>query len=211
MPHPHPSAAQPCTPCTARPKPKTEKSCGAAQPAIRPSTALDDELADTAGTITETHETITSQRSPLPPSLVILDDAATADPAKLADLAEHAAANQCGLILLDTTGPTWPPGPSQRLLQLLGTELPWTTTLTAPATTDAVKRASAPDLDPVLTQTRRLHPSLLDDHLRATLIRAHQLQNTIDAAYRRHLDATWLRDRGRSLEPETTETGLTDN
>ncbi|MBI2693017.1 MAG: relaxase domain-containing protein [Mycobacterium nebraskense] len=158
--------------------------------------AIDDELADTAATITQAHAQITSQEWQLPPgSLVIVDDAASADPAAIADLAEHAAAKQSGLILLDTTGQTWPPQPSQRLLRLLGTELPWTTTISQAATSEVISRGSSPDLDSALTQTRHLHPALLDDHLRASLTRADQLHTTIHAAYQRHLNATWLHDR----------------
>ena len=42
-PHPHDErTARPCTPCTTPPQPPTEKSCGAAPPANRPTTALDD-------------------------------------------------------------------------------------------------------------------------------------------------------------------------
>ncbi|HSS23786.1 MAG TPA: AAA family ATPase [Mycobacterium sp.] len=172
---------------------------------------LDDELTHTAATITEAHANITSQHSQLPAgSLLIVDDAASADPNVLADLAEHAAANQSGLILLDTTSQQWPPQPSQRLLRLLGTELPWTTTLTPRTSQDVINHAAPPDLDPALTQTRRLHPTLLDDHLRASLTRADQLHTTIHAAYQRHLNATWLRHRhhDRSPEQQTPETGL---
>lgn len=87
------------------------------------------------------------------------------------------------------------PQPSQRLLGLLHTELPWTTTLGDHTPSDTAPRPSAPDLDAALTQLRRVHPALLDDQLRASLTRADQLQATIRGAYQRHLDATWLRDR----------------
>ncbi|WP_231110234.1 MobF family relaxase [Mycobacterium avium] len=159
--------------------------------------AVADELADTAANITEARTHITTRQWQLPPgALLIVEDAATADPAVLADLAEHAATTQAGLILLDTTGRrTWPPQPSQRLLGLLHTELPWTTTLGDHTPSDTAPRPSAPDLDAALTQLRRVHPALLDDQLRASLTRADQLQATIRGAYQRHLDATWLRDR----------------
>ncbi|OBJ93004.1 exonuclease V subunit alpha [Mycobacterium sp. 1245852.3] len=159
--------------------------------------AVADELADTAATITEAHTHITTKQWHLPPGgLLIVDDAATTDPAMLADLAEHAAATQSGLILLNTTRHrTGPPQPSQRLLGLLHTELPWTTTLGGHTPPETAPRPGAPDLDPALTQLRRLHPALLDDQLRAHLTRADHLHTTIRGAYRRHLDATWLRDR----------------
>lgn len=175
--------------------------------------AVTDELADTAATITDAHATLTSTQSQLAPgSLIIIDEAASADPAIIADLAERAVANQSGLILLDTTGDTWPPQPSQRLLRLLGAELPWTTTVT-PHTQDdaALKQCSAPDLDPALTQARRLHPAVLDGRLRDSLARADRLHTTIHAAYHRHLEATWLRERSRRTEQQSPEIGLTDD
>ncbi|MGH3968628.1 MAG: AAA family ATPase, partial [Mycobacterium sp.] len=174
--------------------------------------AVADELTDTAATIADARANITAGQLPLPPgSLLIVDDAATADPGVLADLAEHAAANQSGLILLDTTGQTWPPQPSQRLLRLLHTELPWTTTLTSQTSSDVINRGTPPDLEPALVQSRRLYPTLLNDHLRASLTRADQLHTTIHAAYRRHIDATWLRRRGRNTAQQTPEIGLTDD
>jgi hypothetical protein len=172
------------------------------------------ELADTAATITETHATITNKKSqsPLPPgSLIIIDDAASADPAIIADLAEHAAANQSGLVLLDTTGQTWPPKPAQRLLRLVATELPWTTTIGAPPTSAVINRGTPPDLDPALTQAGRLHPAILDERLRDSLARAAQLHATIHAAYQRHLEATWLRERGPHAKQQSPEIGITDD
>ena len=170
------------------------------------SAAVDDEITDTAATITETHANITSRQWRLPHgSLLIVDEAAGADPAMLADLAEHAAKNQSGLILLDTSGQAWPPKPSQRLLHLLTTELPWTTTIGPPTTSDAINQQSPPDLDPALTQTRRLHPDLLDEQLRASLTHADRLHDAIGAAYQHHLNATWLHhqhDRSRTLEQD---------
>ncbi|WP_232066822.1 MobF family relaxase [Mycobacterium parmense] len=176
--------------------------------------AVTNELADTAATITETHATITNKKSqsPLPPgSLIIIDDAASADPAIIADLAEHAAANQSGLVLLDTTGQTWPPKPAQRLLRLVATELPWTTTIGAPPTSAVINRGTPPDLDPALTQAGRLHPAILDERLRDSLARAAQLHATIHAAYQRHLEATWLRERGPHAKQQSPEIGITDD
>ena len=171
----------------------------------------DNRLAD-AATLTETHANITSGHTALQPgTLLVVDDAATADPAILADLAEHAAATQSGLILLDTTGQTWPPQPSHQLLRLLRAELPWTATLTPQPSSEVINHGTPPDLDPALVQSRRLHPSLLDDDLRASLTRADQLHTTIHAAYRRHIDATWLRQRGRDTAHQTPEIGLTDD
>jgi conjugative relaxase-like TrwC/TraI family protein len=165
--------------------------------------AVADNLAPAAATFTETHAQITGGHTALKPgTLILIDDAANANPAALADLAEHAAAAQSGLVLLDTTGPTWPPLPSHQLLGLLHTELPWTATLTAHSTSEGINHSTPPDLDPALVQSRRLHPSLLDDHLRARLARADELHTAIQAAYRRHQDATWLRRRERNTNQQ---------
>ncbi len=174
--------------------------------------AVADHLAPAAATVDETHTQITSGHTALPPgTLIIVDDAATADPAVLADLAEHAAAAQSGLILLDTAGPTWPPQPARQLLGLLHTELPWTAALSAHPSSDVINHGTPPDLDPVLAQSRRLHPSLRDDHLSDSLTRADQLHAAIQAAYKRHLDATWLRQRGPAADPRTPHLGLSDD
>jgi hypothetical protein len=92
----------------------------------------------------------------------------------------------------------------QRLLTFLTAELPWATTLdTGHPSPQTVRHAS--DLDPTITQARRVRPALLDDDLRADLARAEQLHHTIGAAYQRHLNASWLlerpRDHGHNLEP----------
>jgi AAA domain len=75
--------------------------------------AVDDDLADTATSLADTYTDITAgQRQLSPGTLIVVDDAATADPTMLADLAEHAVATGSGLILLDTGSQTWPPKPS---------------------------------------------------------------------------------------------------
>lgn len=96
------------------------------------------------------------------------------------------------------------PQPSQRLLRLLDTELPWATSLDTPTIPDPIIHRHPPDLDAAIAH-RRLHPDLLDDRLRATLTRANHLHNTIHAAYQRRLNATWIRQchhRSRSLEED---------
>ena len=170
--------------------------------------AVADHLAPAAATVTDTHAQITSGHTALQPgTLIVVDHAAAADPTVLADLAEHAAATQSGLILLDTTGPTWPPQPSRQLLGALSTELPWTKTLSAYPRSEVITRGTPPDLDPALTQSRRLHPSLRDDHLNDSLTRADQLHAAIQAAYKRHLDATWLRQHGRGRSQRIPDRG----
>lgn len=174
--------------------------------------AVAERLAPAAATVTETHAQVTDGHTTLSPgTLIVVDHAATADPAVLADLAEHAAAAQSGLILLDTTGPTWPPQPSRQLLGLLHRELPWTATLSAHPSSEVITRGTPPDLDSALTQTRRLDPSLRDDQLNARLTRADQLHAKIQAAYKRHLNATWLRHRGPAAEQRTPHVELPDD
>ena len=174
--------------------------------------AITDRLAATADTVTDTHAQITSGQTALKPgTLIVVDHAANADPAVLADLAEHAAANQSGLILLDPTGPTWPPQPSRHLLGALGSELPWTTALSAYPRSDVLTNGTPPDLDPALAQSRRLHARLRDEHLADRLARGDQLRAKIRAAYKRHIDATWLRQRGPAIEQPAPQLGLNDD
>jgi hypothetical protein len=59
---------------------------------------------------------------------------------------------------------------------------------------------SPPDLDPVLTQARRLAPDLLTDDLRDALAWQDHIQAANVDAYRRHLNITWLRDVDRGVE-----------
>lgn len=169
----------------------------------------DDQLPASPDTFTDAHANITAGRRQLTPeTLMLIEDAAAADPILLAELAEHVAANQAGLILLDTTGQTWPPQPSQRLLRLLHTELPWATTLTPQPKSRIINANSAPDLEPALVQTRRLHPTVLNDDLTARLAHADHLRARARVAYQRHLDTTWLRERARTADRQTPEVGL---
>lgn len=157
-------------------------------------TAIDNQLADTATTITDVHTKLSNHHWHIPPhTLLIVDDAATAEPEILADLAEIADQAKARIILLDTTTQQWPPQPSQRLLRLLSAELPWSMTLGhTPTPPTAIHHA--PDLDPILTQTRQLPTELLDEPLRAALTRADQLRATNTNTYQRHLTITWTRN-----------------
>jgi conjugative relaxase-like TrwC/TraI family protein len=174
-------------------------------------TAIADHVASSSATVTDTHAQISAGTAWKPGTLIVVDHAAEADPAILADLAEHAAANESGLILLDTTGPTWPPQPSRQLLGALRTELPWTKTLSAHPRSEVITRGTPPDLDHSVAQSRRLHPSLRDEHLDNGLARADQLHAKIQAAYKRHIDVTWLRQRRRTIKRETPHLGISDD
>ncbi|MBY0442961.1 MAG: relaxase domain-containing protein [Mycobacteriaceae bacterium] len=172
-----------------------------------------DNLADTATTITTAHQQIRSGQWQLPAgALLIIDEAANADPVAIADLAEHAAANHVGLILLDTSTNTWPPGPSTRLLRLLQAELPWSLTL---GSVPHIAPSPHPlDLDPALTHIRRLAPDLVNTELRDALARQDRIRTANTAAYQRHLNATWIRtqhrDVGIDLDRDAS-VDLTDN
>ena len=165
-------------------------------------TARDNNLADTTTTIDHAHDHLTDGTWTLPPSsLLIIDDAATADPQTLADLITHANTTQAGVILLDTTNHTWPPKPSAQLLDLLHTDLPWAATLDAPAV-PRTHTPTPPDLDPLLTQTARLHPSVLNDQLSQALTTRQQLRNANQYAYQRHLNITSIYNSGLSADDD---------
>lgn len=150
------------------------------------------QLADTATTISDAHAKLSSRHWNMPPhSLLIVDDAATAQPAILAELAELAHQSQARLILINTTTQQWPPQPSQRLLRLLNSELPWSMTLGSAPIPQDVNHRQAANLDPILTQTRRLSPDLLDEQLRHILTRADQLRTSHINTHQRHLKLTW--------------------
>ena len=97
-----------------------------------------------------------------------------------------------------------PPGAA--LLQLLDTDLPWTTTatpVTPPRTQDPTTR-DAPDLQPVLAQAARLHPDLLTTDLTEALTHRADLRREHQRAYDTHQAARWIqtheRSRGRNLD-----------
>lgn len=178
---------------------------------------LTDHLADTATTITKAHQQIRDGHWQLPAgALLIIDEAAHAAPAAIADLAEHAAANTAGLILIDTTTLTdaWPPAPSARLLRLLQAELPWSLTLGSAPRIAPSHHPHPPDLDPPLTQIRRLASHLVSNELRDALARQDRIRAANTAAHQRHLDAIWIRTRHRDAGIDLgrdTGVDLTDN
>ncbi|MFT9656092.1 AAA family ATPase [Mycobacteroides abscessus] len=135
--------------------------------------------------------------------ILIVDNTAAADPAKLADIAEHAIEQQARLILLDTTAPTWPPQPGAAILQLLRTDLPWAITAgQGPATSDKLSPAAsnAPDLQPVLTQAERLHPTMLTGELSAALTKRDETRRDHRRAFDAFQASSWMRARAQSQE-----------
>ena len=157
--------------------------------------ATNHNLADTTTTHQHAHTHISDGTWTLPAgSLLIIDDAATADPHHLADLITAAHNTDAGVILLDTTTNPWPPKPSSALLQLLHTDLPWAATLDAP-TVAATHTPTPPDLDPLLAQAARIHPAARTDKLRDALTQRQHLNHTNRYTYQRHLAITDIYDR----------------
>jgi hypothetical protein len=133
--------------------------------------------------------------------ILIVEAAAAADPAILADLTEHTAQQQARIILLDTTPVTWPPQPSARLLHLAHTDLPWSTTIAydpTPTTRRSAATPTAPDLEPVISQVARLHPDMLTNELRGALTQRNTLLREHQRANDAHRAASWMRSRERS-------------
>ncbi|GBE67774.1 hypothetical protein MFM001_42360 [Mycobacterium sp. MFM001] len=164
-------------------------------------------IGHTTTTVAELHRNLTEENWQVDPgNLIIIDEAAKADPSMLADLAEHAAQHDARLILLDTSTSTrWPPQPSARLLQLLYTDLSWTATLGPPAT-DTRRRESptAPDLQPVLAQAAHLPPEMLTEQLRQALHQRTQLRQQHQRAHDTHSAARWIRTHDRSAAEDLT-------
>ena len=107
--------------------------------------------------------------------ILIVEAAAAAGPAMLADLAERPPTANPGH-LLDTTPATWPQ-PSARLLHLAHTDLPWSATIATqqPPPAAALPPPTALDLEPVIGQAARLHPDMLTGDLRGALTRRNDL------------------------------------
>ncbi|WP_260972990.1 AAA family ATPase, partial [Mycolicibacterium llatzerense] len=170
-----------------------------------------DNLADGATTIDDAHAEFTSGSASAMPAggLIIIDHAQSAQPEQIADLAEHAAQANAGLILIDTSTRTWPPQPADRMMKLLSAELPWTRALTS-APSVATSHAGAPDLDPVIAQLRRVTPDVLTGPLRGALEHADRVRAENLAAYRRHQDANWLRTRGHNQGLQRTQASTVD-
>ncbi|MBS9535579.1 relaxase domain-containing protein [Mycobacterium sp. M1] len=104
---------------------------------------------------------------------IIVEDAASADPGALADLAQHAATSGARLILLHNRG-TQNPQPAAALLSLLHHDLPWSQTLTAAG--PIAREIHNPDNDPLLIQAERLDSTELPDDVAAAVTERHRLR-----------------------------------
>jgi len=62
-----------------------------------------------------------------------------------------------------------------------------------------------PDLDPALTQIRRLAPHLVSGELRDALARQDRIRAANTAAHQRHLNATWITTRHHNAGVDLTD------
>ncbi|SKL10417.1 TrwC relaxase [Mycobacteroides abscessus subsp. massiliense] len=170
-------------------------------------TARRDGQADTFATTEQADREISQGIWALPAgSFLIVDDAATTNPQTLINLAEHAAAANAAIILLDNNSPGWPPKPSARLLQLLHTDLPWAAALGDGAI--AAEPLQAPDLKPLLDQAQHLSPDVLTDELRAAVHRRDRIRKANQSAWHRHQRIIALQTPQRSTSIGDDTPGL---
>ncbi len=142
-------------------------------------------ITDHALTLTDIHEQIARGHKELSPTTtIVVDRAATADPAVLTDLAEHAAQHQARLLLIDGDHPGWPPPPAARLLKLLHRDLPWSSVLSL--NTRIPQHRHQPDRDPVLEQADRCNPDILPDDVTQALAERRRLRTQHDTSFRVH-------------------------
>ena len=118
---------------------------------------------------------------------IIVDHAATADPAVLTDLAEHAADHHARLVLIDGDDHRWPPAPSGPLLKLLHHDLPWSSLLSIKTATPP-RRLHQPDRDPLLEQADRCNPDILSTEVTEALEQRHRLRAQHNTSYRVHTE-----------------------
>ncbi|MEB3065046.1 MobF family relaxase [[Mycobacterium] zoologicum] len=138
-------------------------------------------LADTTMTLADTHAQITAGAHTLDTATtIVVDHAETADPALLAELAQHSADSGARLLLLHDGD-----GPSAPILRLLHEDLPWSTRLS----TSAIPRQefTQPDRDPVLDQARRCAPDILPPEIADALQQRETLRADHTTSYQTHI------------------------
>jgi len=139
-------------------------------------------------------------------SLLIVQDAAMADPRSLADIADRAATSQTRVILLDID--TSPHGPGGHLMELLHKDVPWAEVLRG-AAIPRIDRAQ-PDLADLLAQATRLSPSPQAQQLLQQ--RGHAVDNAW-CAYQLEAQSSRLSAERDSveLERDVLDRGLDDD
>jgi hypothetical protein len=138
-------------------------------------------LADNTMTLAEAIEqmTIADQRIDTGTTIVV-DHAETAEPALLAELAQHSADSGARLLLLHDGD-----GPSAPILRLLHEDLPWSTRLSTSAI--ARQEFTQPDRDPVLDQARRCAPDILPPEITDALHQRETLRADHTTSYQTHI------------------------
>ena len=165
MPRPPPSAPPPCTPCTTPRSPPTENCCGAVQHRNKPTSAIADQVASTAATV-DGNPRPDQRRQALKPGST--DHRRPRRRRRPRHPGRPRRARRCQPIRAD---------PARHHRTNLATPaLPTTTRRTRHraavdhhteryTSSEIITRGTPPDLDSALAQSRRLHPSLRDDHL----------------------------------------------
>ncbi len=165
-------------------------------------------VADEVLTVAEARERLTG--TPLAEhALLIVEHAADVAPEVLRDFAEHAAARNARLILLDDDTDGWPPKPSAPLLRLLHTDLPWSITLSV-AEGPVPRRIDAFDRAPTIDQAQRWDPELLTDDLTEAVAQRARLAGEYATAYRTHQALWTLNTAARQRDAHARQTTITD-
>jgi hypothetical protein len=163
------------------------------------NTARMADLADTFTTIAQAHRRISYQQWTLPPgAIVIIDNPADTDPARLAGIAHHTASAGARAIIFDPTGYHGPSTPALRLLNAL----PWASTLTA--NNQAAENFRLDEPTPAVTRADRLGRTRLSDPWRQLLTDYDTAARAVRAAHRRHLTLTWRTPTAGIDEPDQT-------
>ena len=137
---------------------------------------------------TDVHQQIEQQKREIDSTTtIIVNRAASADPATVARLAERAAEHHARLVLIDGADRGWPPAPCGPLLKLLHQDLPWSMTLSVEDATPP-RSAAQRDRESLLDQAQHCDQQLLPLHVLATLAERKRL-------YEQHVASSHLDTR----------------
>ena len=157
------------------------------------------ELADTFATITDAHQRISDQQWTLPAgTIIVIDDPADTDPARLAGIAHHTASAGARAIIIDPTSHHGPSTPALRLLNAL----PWASTLTA--NNQAAEDLRLDEPTPAVSLADRLGRTRLSEPWRQLLAEYDTTARAARAAHRRHLTLSWRTPTAGIDEPDHT-------
>lgn len=162
-------------------------------------------LADASTSIDRARKLLGEQLWSLRPNLiVVIDNPAAADPAKLAAITDYITARDARAIILDPANGQV--GPSTPTLRLLAQTMPWTTHLTATDNTLENHRGAP---TPAITLADRLGRTHLNEPWRQLLAHYDTTARAIRSAHRLHLTLTW-RDHTRSRDDLDQSLGIDD-